>query len=163
MRGDASAGGCERGGTRARRSAALALPAGENRSRPRVEASSHPGGRRRTGGFSAPHPQNVALHASRQSAESPGFRPCQRCRPDLPPRVEREAAIVVRLCQRIDECPEEPRLEELAAHIGASASTTHRLFKKVMGITPKAYAAAHRAERVRGDLAAASGSITSAI
>ncbi len=110
-----------------------------------------------------PKRDNVVFHDSRRSAESAGFRPCQRCRPDLPPRAEREAAAVARLCRRIDDGEQEPSLDELAAHLGSSPSTIHRLFKKVMGITPKAYAAARRAERLRGGLAEASGSITSAI
>jgi AraC family transcriptional regulator of adaptative response/methylated-DNA-[protein]-cysteine methyltransferase len=38
----------------------------------------------------------------------------------------------------------------------------HRVFKEITGVTPKAYAAAHRAERVRGGLARA-GTVTEAI
>ncbi len=110
-----------------------------------------------------PQLKNVAFHDSRQGAESAGFRPCRRCRSDLPPRVEREAAQVERLCRLIDEREEEPALEELAAHIGSSPSTTHRVFKRVMGITPKAYAAARRAQRIRAELAKDAGSIASAI
>ncbi|WP_374261197.1 Ada metal-binding domain-containing protein, partial [Zoogloea sp.] len=33
-----------------------------------------------------PRPEHVSFHASRADAEAAGFRPCQRCRPDLPPR-----------------------------------------------------------------------------
>ncbi|WP_305793729.1 Ada metal-binding domain-containing protein, partial [Roseomonas sp. TAS13] len=39
-------------------------------------------------------PENVRFHATRAEAEAAGFRPCRRCRPDLPPRAEREAAVV---------------------------------------------------------------------
>ena len=48
----------------------------------------------------------------------------------------------------------DPTLDELASHAGWSAFHTHRLFKAVTGVTPKAYAAAHRASRVRGELRA---------
>lgn len=36
--------------------------------------------------------RNIAFHANRDAAERAGFRPCKRCRPDLPPRAERKAA-----------------------------------------------------------------------
>ena len=39
----------------------------------------------------------------------------------------------------------------------------HRVFKAVTGLTPKAYAAAHRARRVRGELARGDGRVTDAI
>ena len=40
-------------------------------------------------------------------------------------------------------------LDALAQHAGWSAYHLHRVFKQVTGLTPKAYAAAHRARRVR--------------
>lgn len=110
-----------------------------------------------------PKPQNVAFHGSRQLAEAAGFRPCRRCRSDLPPRVEREAAQAVQLCRLIDDSCEEPPLEQLAAHIGYSPSAAHRMFKRATGITPKAYAAARRAQRLREELTEDSGSVASAI
>jgi AraC family transcriptional regulator of adaptative response/methylated-DNA-[protein]-cysteine methyltransferase len=110
----------------------------------------------------APRPENVAFHASRADAERAGFRPCKRCKPDQPPRAERQAAQVAALCRLLDSADEVPTLGELAEHIGQSAFHTHRMFKAVTGITPRAYAAARRAERVRGELRTAP-SVTDAI
>ena len=45
-----------------------------------------------------------------------------------------------------------PSLAELARRAGLSAFHFHRVFKAVTGVTPKAYAAAHRAKRVRAEL-----------
>ncbi len=44
-----------------------------------------------------------------------------------------------------------------------SAFHFHRLFKKFTGVTPKAYAAAHRAQSVRERLTFGEGTVTDAI
>jgi AraC family transcriptional regulator of adaptative response/methylated-DNA-[protein]-cysteine methyltransferase len=109
-----------------------------------------------------PRPENVAFHASTADAERAGFRPCKRCKPDQPSAAERQAAQVAELCRLIENSEEVPTLERLASHAGLSIFHTHRLFKAVTGVTPKAYAAAHRANRVRRELEASS-SVTEAI
>lgn len=97
-------------------------------------------------------PENVAFHATPAAAERAGFRPCKRCKPDQPPLAERQAAQVAALCRLIETSDRVPTLDELASSAGLSAFHTHRLFKSVTGVTPRAYAAAHRARRVRGEL-----------
>lgn len=96
---------------------------------------------------------NVRFHRTREDAERAGFRPCQRCRPDEPPLDERQRAAVARACSFIEEAGEPPTLPELAASVDMSPYHFHRVFKMVTGVTPKAYAAAKRAQRVRGELA----------
>lgn len=98
-------------------------------------------------------PANVTFHRTRGGAEAAGFRPCKRCRPDLPAAAERARTKVAALCHFIETCGEEPTLEELATRAELSASRTQRLFKSVMGVTPKAYASALRGRRVRAALA----------
>lgn len=107
-------------------------------------------------------PENVAFHATAAAAERAGFRPCKRCKPDQPPLAERQAGQVAALCRLIESSEQVPTLEELASHAGLSAFHTHRMFKAVTGVTPKAYAAAHRAHRVRGELRTR-GTVTEAI
>ena len=97
--------------------------------------------------------RNIAIHPTREHAAGAGFRPCQRCRPDLPPRAEREAALVARACRLIDTAEEAPSLTDLATAIGISPHHFHRLFRRIAGVTPKAYAAARRQERVQAGLA----------
>jgi AraC family transcriptional regulator of adaptative response/methylated-DNA-[protein]-cysteine methyltransferase len=53
-------------------------------------------------------------------------------------------------------------LEELADTIGLSPSHFHRVFKAATGLTPKGYAAAHRAKKLRRELSSGS-SVTDAI
>ena len=97
-------------------------------------------------------PQNVAFHATTAEAEQAGFRPCKRCRPDQPARAEQHAALVAELCRFIDNAEQPPTLDELAQRAGLSAFHLHRLFKQVTGLTPRAYAMARRASRVRHEL-----------
>ena len=100
---------------------------------------------------------NVAFHASAADAERAGFRPCKRCCPDLPPRAEREAALVAVACRTIEFADEPPRLAALAASAGLSPHHFHRVFKRVAGVTPKAYADAHGQQKLQDSLSAGAG------
>ena len=103
-------------------------------------------------GARPPRPENVAFHATVADAERAGFRPCKRCKPDQPSRAEQHAAKVAELCRFIESAEELPTLGELAKRAGMSAYHLHRVFKDVTGLSPKAYAAAHRAKRIRQEL-----------
>ena len=92
---------------------------------------------------------NVAFHASPGAAEAAGFRPCLRCKPDQAPLEQRQAEAVARACRLIEGAEETPDLDTLAQASGMSRFHFHRVFKAHTGITPKAYADARRAERVR--------------
>ncbi len=96
-----------------------------------------------------PRRENVAFHATRQEAERLGFRRCRRCRPNEPTRSSRYAAAVVAACRMIDSAEKPPTLAQMAAAVGISRFHFHRVFRAVMGITPKAYASTRRANRVR--------------
>ena len=109
-----------------------------------------------------PRPQNVAFHISRAQAERAGFRPCKRCKPDQPGLAEQHAARIAAVCRLIESSEDAPNLDTLAAHAGMSTYHFHRVFKSITGVTPKAYAAAHRATRVRTELGRAD-SVTDAI
>lgn len=70
--------------------------------------------------------------------------------------------MVAELCRYIQSVERSPTLDELAARAGLSAWHLHRVFKALTGLTPRTYAAAQRAERVRRELAP-SPSVTDAI
>jgi AraC family transcriptional regulator of adaptative response/methylated-DNA-[protein]-cysteine methyltransferase len=106
--------------------------------------------------------ENVAFHASCQEAEAAGFRPCKRCKPNETSLHDRHAAKVAQTCRLIEKAEEPPTLDALAATAGLSPYHFHRIFKAIAGVTPKAYAAAHRQKRVRGNLTRSS-SVTEAI
>ncbi len=109
-----------------------------------------------------PRREHVQFYATRAEAEKAGFRPCKRCRPDEAPRAERQAAAIAKACRLIEESDEVPGLDLLAAVAGMSRFYFHRVFRQITGLTPKAYAAAHRASRVRDELTRTS-TVTEAI
>ena len=107
-------------------------------------------------------PENVQFHLTAAHAERAGFRPCKRCQPDQPQMAEQHAALVTKLCRFIEKAEQTPSLHELAKHAGLSTYHLHRIYKSVIGVTPKAYAAAHRAFRVHTGLQR-SNTVTEAI
>ncbi len=98
------------------------------------------------------NPKNVMLHDTIESARATGYRPCNRCNPEGLSLECENAALVAKACRLIEECEEEPSLEELAAAVDRSPSYFHRVFKASTGLTPKAYASASRAKRIREGL-----------
>ena len=77
--------------------------------------------------------------------------------------ADASAARIAAACRRIEGAREPPSLAELAAHAGLSTFHFHRLFKAATGLTPKQYADAHRAVRVRDALSRADARVTDAI
>ncbi|WP_020177381.1 bifunctional DNA-binding transcriptional regulator/O6-methylguanine-DNA methyltransferase Ada [Methyloferula stellata] len=108
-------------------------------------------------------PENVSFFATCEEAETAGFRPCQRCRPNEASPAARHAATIAGACRLIEAAEEPPSLDALAEAIGMSPFHFHRLFKKATGTTPKAYAAAHRIKRARDQLISGRGTVTEAI
>lgn len=107
-------------------------------------------------------PENVRFHATCEAAEQAGFRPCKRCRPDQPSRLEHHAAKVTDACRIIEESDNVPSLEQLAARAGVSTYHFHRMFKQITGLTPREYAMTQREKRVRKQLGSGS-TVTEAI
>lgn len=107
-------------------------------------------------------PENVAFHPTQEDARAAGFRPCKRCKPDQASLAHQHAARVTRACRAIERAETAPSLDALAAQAGVSASHFHRLFKATTGLTPRNYAQAHRADRMRTQLGK-TGTVTAAI
>jgi AraC family transcriptional regulator of adaptative response/methylated-DNA-[protein]-cysteine methyltransferase len=97
-------------------------------------------------------PENVAFHDTPEAARAAGFRSCRRCRPDAVGTADPQAALVAALCREIEAAETVPSLEALAQRAGLSPWHLHRVFKRVTGLTPRAYSQAHRAARVRREL-----------
>ncbi len=106
--------------------------------------------------------ENVQFHTSCAEAEGAGFRACRRCQPNEPARSEHHVAVVTAACRAIETALEMPSLEVLAKVAGLSRFYFHRMFTKLTGLTPKAYALAYRAERMRRALPKR-GTVTEAI
>jgi AraC family transcriptional regulator of adaptative response/methylated-DNA-[protein]-cysteine methyltransferase len=110
-----------------------------------------------------PRRENVEFFDTAEAAEAAGYRQSRRAMGDQTSAAEGRAALVTRICRLIDESETPPSLEELAAHAGVSAFHFHRLFKAETGLTPKAYASASRARRLREELSTPDASVTDAI
>jgi AraC family transcriptional regulator of adaptative response/methylated-DNA-[protein]-cysteine methyltransferase len=106
--------------------------------------------------------ENVRFHSSAEGAERAGFRACKRCRPKEAGLAAQRAAAVAKACRLIETAEEMPSLAALAKSAGMSTYHFHRVFKSITGVTPKNFAAAHRARRVREELPRAS-TVTDAI
>ncbi|MDT0619658.1 bifunctional DNA-binding transcriptional regulator/O6-methylguanine-DNA methyltransferase Ada [Salinisphaera sp. P385] len=96
--------------------------------------------------------ENVRFFTDGAAAAAAGFRACKRCRPDLPASTNANVAVVAAACRFIETADTAPGLDAIAAHVGFSPSHFHRLFKRLTGLTPRQYAAAHREQRLRQEL-----------
>ncbi len=110
----------------------------------------------------APRRENVLFFDSARDAEAAGFRPSRHAHADRGAQDARRAALVAQACRAIEAGEDIPRLDALAASAGLSRFHFHRLFKAATGVTPRAYADAQRAARLRDGLAGAAR-ITDAI
>ncbi|MGB0669897.1 MAG: bifunctional DNA-binding transcriptional regulator/O6-methylguanine-DNA methyltransferase Ada [Rhodospirillales bacterium] len=108
-----------------------------------------------------PKRANVGFFDSGEQARAAGFRPCKRCHPDAGGKGEK-ASRIERACRLIQQAEEMPGLEELASAVGLSPFHFHRQFKEVTGLTPRAYAAAWRAGRLRDGLVGGGATVTEA-
>lgn len=113
-------------------------------------------------GSRTPRPENINFYLTTTEAEIDGFRPCKRCKPGQAPLRQQRAELVAKLCRQIETTEKPPSLAALAQSAQLSTSHLYRIFKAVTGITPKAYAVAHRAKRARGELTRTE-TVTSAI
>jgi AraC family transcriptional regulator of adaptative response/methylated-DNA-[protein]-cysteine methyltransferase len=99
-----------------------------------------------------PNRANVEFFTTCELAVRGGYRACRKCKPTSAPKGVPDA--VLRACRLMDGAGEPPSLEALAGAVGLSPFYFHKLFKAVVGVTPKAYAAARRVERFRDGLEA---------
>lgn len=99
-----------------------------------------------------PRPQNVEFFDSAAAAEAAGYRPSKRAAGDQTQLAAQHAALVAAACRQIEDAETAPTLNQLAQGAGISAFHFHRVFKAATGLTPKGYANAHRALKVRQHL-----------
>lgn len=106
-------------------------------------------------------PEQLQFFASSTAAEAAGFRPCKRCAPQGL-AADKYSAKVIHACRLLEACESQPSLLELATAVGLSKDYFQKIFKRVTGVTPKAYAQAQRAQKLRETLASGSA-VTEAI
>jgi len=99
-----------------------------------------------------PRRENVSFHPDVAAAEAAGFRPCKRCRPNEASPIEAQVAAVKKACAILREREPTPSLEALAREVAVSPYHFHRVFKQIVGATPREYARAERVKRFAGAL-----------
>lgn len=99
-----------------------------------------------------PKPENVVFFDLNRDAEAAGFRPCKRCRPLEMSSAQKQKALIEQACRLMETAEEPYSLPQLGAAVGLSPHHLHRQFKKITGVTPKAYAKALRERRVAASL-----------
>jgi AraC family transcriptional regulator, regulatory protein of adaptative response / methylated-DNA-[protein]-cysteine methyltransferase len=109
-----------------------------------------------------PKRENVEFFDTPQAAEAAGYRPSRRASADQSTATAQRAALIAEACRLIESAETQPNLETLADKAGMSVFHFHRVFKAETGVTPKAYANASRARRLRKELSE-SRTITDAI
>jgi AraC family transcriptional regulator, regulatory protein of adaptative response / methylated-DNA-[protein]-cysteine methyltransferase len=113
-----------------------------------------------------PKRENVVFFGAADSARHAGFRACKRCRPELAeadsPIMQAVTAAARLISTAIQNEDLVPSLDQLAERAGYSPFHFHRLFKKILGLTPKNYVNALRSNRVREELSLGS-TVTEAI
>ncbi|PGH15764.1 hypothetical protein AJ79_02144 [Helicocarpus griseus UAMH5409] len=93
---------------------------------------------------------NVEFYDTPKQAEKAGYRPCKRCKPeDLRAPPDPHIKLAQRACETMTlaalacsngETRQRPTLQDLANEAGLTPSHFHRVFKKVVGITPGRFA-----------------------
>lgn len=110
-----------------------------------------------------PQRTQVVFFDQLTAAEKAGFRACKRCHPGEATPLEQQVELVQRACRYIETHLDGPlTLSDLSAHMYLSAYHLQRVFKRVMGITPRQYAEACRLGQLKTELKD-SPSVTSAL
>ncbi len=100
-----------------------------------------------------PKRENVVLFRTADEAKAAGFRACKRCHPDNPGSISAGATIVLKACELIDaDADGIPSLQVLEEQLDVSRYHLLRVFKKLLGITPRQYADARRVESLKKEL-----------
>jgi AraC family transcriptional regulator of adaptative response/methylated-DNA-[protein]-cysteine methyltransferase len=99
-----------------------------------------------------PSRDQVAFFDSPEAAERGGYRACRRCRPRG--RVQNsDIALLYRVSRLIEAGAADPiRLTALAASSGVGRFRLQRLFRKLLGLSPRAYSDAIRLRRLKTQL-----------
>lgn len=97
-----------------------------------------------------PRRENVAFFTDVTAARAAGYRDCKRCQPGGLPR---ELEIVNRACAALDADPQRRlTLAQLSDTVHVSPFHLQRLFKRVVGVSPRQYQAAQRGAALRDAL-----------
>ncbi len=100
-----------------------------------------------------PHRKNVTFYECAAAAETAGYRPCRRCRPETAPGTPAwrgTSATVSRALRLIsDGALDRSDVESLATRVGVGDRQLRRLFEQHLGASPRAVAQTRRVHFAR--------------
>jgi AraC family transcriptional regulator, regulatory protein of adaptative response / methylated-DNA-[protein]-cysteine methyltransferase len=93
---------------------------------------------------------NVQFFEDFTKAETNGFRACRRCEPEKE-TVNLQTKTVLRACKLLER-EEQISLEYLSAELNLSATHLQKMFKEIVGVSPKKYAEMKRLEKFKSEI-----------
>ena len=99
-----------------------------------------------------PRRDRVVFFDTPAEAVRAGYRACRRCRPDATNAVDPWIDRIRRACVYLANVDGHVSLAHLAARLGGSPYHLQRSFKRIVGVSPREYAAACRLEKVKRGL-----------
>jgi AraC family transcriptional regulator of adaptative response/methylated-DNA-[protein]-cysteine methyltransferase len=96
-----------------------------------------------------PRRDRVEFFRQPMDAERSGYRACKRCRPNQPAPSDPWIAKIQRACLWLAAADTRPSLAALARKLGGSPYHLQRNFKRLVGLTPRAYTDACRMGAVK--------------
>ena len=96
-----------------------------------------------------PMRERVSFFADPEAAEEAGFRACRRCNPRSIESSDGKSKLIFQACELLDQSEEPMTLSRLSESLGVSSFHLQRTFKKVMGISPRQYAASRRTNKFK--------------
>ena len=94
-----------------------------------------------------PKPESVEFYRAPGDAERAGYRPCKRCEPH---QRDRQRAAVLTACRYIEaHCDERLTLKTLGRDAKLSPFHLQRLFRRIVGVSPREYQEAQRMARLK--------------
>ena len=104
-------------------------------------------------GSRRPRRSQVVFFPIPEAAEQAGFRSCRRCHPHLETPADPSLEMVRQVCLQIRGSRDgPPTLAQLGANLGFDRFHLQRVFKRVMGITPRQYADAWHIDALKTNL-----------
>ena len=97
-----------------------------------------------------PKRENVCFFDAFDKAETDGFRACLRCRPKSETANPQTETVLRAL--RIIKTEENISLENLGAAVNLSAAHLQKMFKEIVGVSPKKYAEIKRLEKFKSEI-----------
>ncbi|PHM49390.1 bifunctional transcriptional activator/DNA repair enzyme AdaA [Xenorhabdus miraniensis] len=110
-----------------------------------------------------PKLNHIEIFDNYKLAENKNYRACKRCNPNGESTSEKNSRLVIKACKIIEDRKGDIKLNEISIQVKISACFFHRIFKNIIGITPKQYSTAIRIDNMYCELTKENKNITNAI